>query len=313
MSAVRTIAKVKAFLAVTAVVLGLAATAGPLTAAGFSREVSGSPGVPSSRIGEPTVTDTVLYADDSPDLFAKAGAVRDALGFPAGAARSGRHVKDGLQNAEYDEVADLDSAGQPISLTQFDGRGRLVSAVRFDLPPRLSAKVTSDQASKAAQGVLARSGLMPSGKARVEPNPVAGGWDVHWPRTEAGFPVRGDETSVHVWQDGRIQGVARVEHEVSALPSKRLGQADAKDVVTHQFDAWFTGRGSGYAVQNMDLEWVEPNAAFDAGKIGAAPAPCRLAWVANVTPSGAAAEVIWQITLYVDAGNGTVIGGDVVE
>ena len=308
MSAVRTIAKAKPFLAVAAVVLGLAATSGPLTAAGFTKDVSGSPGFPASRLGQGAVTDTALYADDSPDVFA-----RDALGFPAGAARSGRHVKDGLQDAEYDEVADLDSAGQPISLTQFDGRGRLVTAVRFDLPPGLSAKVTSDQASKAAQGVLARSGLTPSGKARVEANPVAGGWDVHWPRIEAGFPVRGDETSLHVWQDGRVQSVARVEHQLSTLPSKRLGQADAHDVVTHQFDAWFAGRGSGYSVQNMDLQWVEPNAAFDPSKVGAPPTPYRLAWVADATPSGAAAEVIRQITLYVDAGNGTVIGGDVVE
>ena len=313
MSAVRTVAKAKPFLAVAAVILGLAATAGPLTAAGFSRDVSGLPDVLSSRIGQATVTDTVLYADDSPDVFARARAARDALGFPAGAARSGRHVKDGLRNAEYDEVADLDSAGRPISLTQFDGRGRLVTAVRFDLPPGLSAKVTSDQASKAAEAVLGRSGLTPAGKADAEPNPVAGGWDVHWPRTEGGFLVRGDETTVHVWQDGRIHSVARVEHQLSSLPSRRLGQADAQDVVRHQFDAWFAGRGSGYAVANMNLEWVEPNAAFDPSKIGATPASYRLAWVANVMPSGAAAEVLRQITLYVDAGDGTVIGGDVVE
>ena len=313
MSALRTVAKAKSFLAVAAVVLGLAATAGPLTAAGFTKDASGSPAVPASRIGQPTATDTVIYADDRPELFARAGAIRDALGFPAGAARSGRHVKDGMQKAEYDEVADLDSAGRPISLTQFDGGGRLVTAVRFDPPTAISGKVTSDQASKAAQGVLARSGLTPSGKAHVEPNPVAGGWDVHWARTEGGFPVRGDETSVHVWQDGRIHSVARVDHQLSTLPSKRLGQADAQGVVTRQFDAWFANRGSGYAVQKMDLEWVEPNAAFDPTKLGATPASYRLAWVADVTPSGAAAEVIRQITLYVDAGDGTVIGGDVVE
>lgn len=313
MSGLCTVAKAKSFLAVAAVVLGLAATAGPLTAAGFTKDASGSPAVPASKLGQPTVTDTVIYADDRPDLFARAGAIRDALGFPAGAARSGRHVKDGMQNAEYDEVADVDSAGQPISLTQFDGGGRLVTAVRFDPPPAISGKVTSDQASKAAQSVLARSGLAPSGKARVEPNPVAGGWDVHWPRTEGGFPVRGDETSVHVWQDGRIHSVARVDHQLSTLPSKRLGQADAQGVVTRQVDAWFANRGSGYAVQKMDLQWVEPNAAFDPSKLGATPASFRLAWVADVTPSGAAAEVIRQITLYVDAGDGTVIGGDVVE
>jgi hypothetical protein len=46
---------------------------------------------------------------------------------------------------------------------------------------------------------------------------------------------------------------------------------------------------------------------------GAGDEPYRLAWVANVQPSGSIADVVRLITLYVDAGDGTVIGGDVVE
>jgi hypothetical protein len=61
------------------------------------------------------------------------------------------------------------------------------------------------------------------------------------------------------------------------------------------------------------MEWVGPNAAFDTSKLGQAPEPYRLAWVANVKPSGAAADGITLITLFVDAGDGTIIGGDVVE
>ena len=51
--------------------------------------------------------------------------------------------------------------------------------------------------------------------------------------------------------------------------------------MTGQFDRWFAGRDSGYAVQQMNLEWVAPNAAFDPAKVGAAPGPYRLAWVAE--------------------------------
>ena len=313
MIAMRTVGRIKPFLALGAVVLALGATAGPLTAAGFTQALSGPKDVDAAAVRQRALDDTVIYADDRPDLFARAGAVRDALGFPAGSSRAGRHVRDGLQKAEYDEVAEVDSGGRPMSVAQFDGGGRLVNAVRFDIPPSLSARVTSDQASKAALGALARSGATPAGKARIEANSATGGWDMHWSRTEAGFPVRGDETSAHVWQDGRIQGVARVEHSVSALPSRQLAQADAQGAVTRQFDAWFSGRDSGYAIQNMDLEWVGPNAAFDPSKIGATPAPYRLAWVANVKPSGSAAEVVRLVTLYVDAEDGTVIGGDVVE
>jgi hypothetical protein len=63
----------------------------------------------------------------------------------------------------------------------------------------------------------------------------------------------------------------------------------------------------------MDLEWVGPNAAFDPSKLDATPAPYRLAWVANVKPSGPVAQSVRLITLYIDAGDGTVLGGDVVE
>ena len=64
---------------------------------------------------QPAIADTVLYADDSPDVFARAGAARDSFGFPIGASRTGRHVHDGLRKADYDEVTEVDSAGRPIS------------------------------------------------------------------------------------------------------------------------------------------------------------------------------------------------------
>ena len=307
------IRKIKALLATVIVVLGLAATAGPLTAAGFTKDGSTSPDITSSRVGQPSVADRVLYADDSPELFGKEAAVRNALGFPAGKSRAGRHATDGIQKVEYDEVAEVDSSGQPLSLARFDGAGRLINAVRFDLAPGAAGKVTGDEASKTAAGALARTGLTLAGRARVEANPLSGGWDMHWDRSEGGFPVRGDETSAHVWPDGRIQSVARVEHQVSAPPGKRLLRADAQQAATRQLAKWFSSGESGYSIDTMDLQWVGPNAAFDPSKIDSPSVAYRLAWVVNVKPAGVAAEAIRLITIYVDAGNGTVIGGDVVE
>ena len=78
-------------------------------------------------------------------------------------------------------------------------------------------------------------------------------------------------------------------------------------------DQWFAGRNSGHTIQGMDLEWVEPNGAFDPARITDSAQPYRLAWVANVKPTGAAANYVWLMTLYVDAGDGSIIGGDVVE
>ena len=311
----KTSGAVKAVLAAAVVVFGLAATADRMvaTSSGGSNTVVGVGGVDGAKVGPPVVTATVINADDSPDVFRRAASARDAFGFPVGAKRTGKHVHDTYRPTDYDEVEEVDGTGQPLALTQFDPTGRLVAAVRFDRPFATSPKIDRDAATKAATTGLSASGVAVAGQYQADADPVLGGWNVHWDRSQDGFKVRGDETRVHVWPDGRIQSVARVEHPLTAAPAERLGIDDAKKVVNGQFDRWFAGRGSSYAVQQMSLEWVGPNAAFDAAKLSAAPAPYRLAWVANVKPSGVAAGYVSLVTLYVDAANGTILGGDVVE
>jgi len=293
-------------------VLGLGLSTGQLTAATISGGVTQTPAV-ASIAGQPGITETAIYADSRPDVFARAGKARDAFGFPAGQRRSGRHVHDGFQNSDYDEVSDVDSAGNTVSMTQFDTDGSLVSAVRFDAPPALVANSSSDAATRAAERGLAASGMQALGQARPKENSVAGGWDVHWDRVENGLTVRGDETSVHVWQDGRIQSVARVEHKLAAEPAHKLGQGEAHQAADRQVSIWFSGRNTGYSMEEMGIQWVGPNAAFDPSKVGAEGEPYRMAWVVNVKPSGSVADYVRLITLYVDAGDGTIIGGDVVE
>ena len=303
--------KIRSFLAVGTVVLSLAVSTGQLTAAGLVSGNAPSSGDNSVGLGRSTI-ETPIYADDAPKVFAHAATVRDGLGFPAGANRSGKHVKDALQKSEYDEVDELDNAGRQISIAQFDTAGDLVAAVRLDIPSGFMVKATRDGASKAAERALAKVSLAAVGQAQVEDDPVAGGWNVHWDRVQDGFAVRGDETRVRVWQDGRIQSVAHVEHKLASAPVTQLTR-DAGQRAVWQLDKWFAGRGFGYAIQGMNLEWVGPNTAFDPAKVGATGEPYRLAWVANVQPSGSISDVVRLITLYVDAGDGTVIGGDVVE
>jgi len=288
-------------------------SAGQLTAAS-STSAGSFPAVgEAARAAQSLVKETVLNANDSSEVFARAHAARDALGFPAGSKSAGRHVHDGLQNTDYDEVTEVDAVGQTITVAQFDAAGHLLAALRFDSPSGSAPAVTGDAAALSAQRGLAALGVTVRGQARLDVNPAAGGWDVHWDRAQDGFAVRGDETRVHVWPDGRIQSVARVEHPLTAAPTRSLGQAEAQQAVIRQVDKWFAGKDSGYMVGGLDLEWVGPNAAFDSSKVGTAEAPYRLAWVANIKPSGAASSYVRLITLFVDAGDGTVIGGDIVE
>lgn len=262
---------------------------------------------------QPQRVETILSADDNPSVFTRAGKARDALGFPVGVNRTGRHVKDSFTNTEYDEVDEVDAAGQPVALTEFDKAGRLTAAVRFDTPTKPAAKLTANAAAGTAQRALAAAGIALAGTAQVESAGSSGDWDVHWARTQGNLPVRGDETRVRISPDGSVQSVARVEHSLAAAPQSRIDTQAARRIATATADGWFASRGFGYDIASVDLQWVSPNTAFDP-KVAADPqAPYRLAWVANVKPSGPATDYLRLVTLYIDAGSGSVIGGDVIE
>jgi hypothetical protein len=309
---IKSISAIRALIVAGAVVLGLAVSTGQLTAATVTV------GTPSgddyaAMVRQPSTVATTIYEDSRPDVFARHGKARDAFGFPVGSKRAGRHVHDGYQNLDYDEVSEVDSAGKTVSMTQFGLDGQLVAAMRFDTQPVQLTRATGDAAVRAALRSLTSVGMQVGGDARATENDISGGWDVSWHRVEDGIAVRGDETRVHVWHDGRIQSAARVAHQLAAAPGGRLGQTEARQAVDRQMNAWLTDKQSGYSVGAMDVQWVGPNAAFDPSKLNAAPAPYRMAWVVNVKPSGAAVDYVQLITLFIDAGDGSIIGGDVVE
>lgn len=299
-------------LAGAAVAACLAMAPAQLSGVGPTGSGSGAAGL--NRIGGGTQvgTDSAFTRADRPDVFARAGAARHALGFPTGSRSDGRHVHD-ARGSDYDEVTEIDSAGRALALTQFAGDGHLLAAVRFDLPSGTAGKATGQTAAQSALRGLTASGISVAGQARTEADPVSGGWQVRWSRSLGGFAVRGDETRVHVWSDGRIQSVAHVQHELATAPGTVLSRTAAADVVAGQCDKWFVDDTSGCQLQGMDVEWVGPNATFDATQLGNSETPYRLAWVANVKPTGTMSELVRLITFYVDAEDGKIIGGDVVE
>lgn len=298
---------VKSVAATAAIVTCLVVTAGQLAAAPRPTGPSGP-----DLLGNPTRVETALDAGSGAAVLAREGKTRDALGFPVGVKRVGKHVRDGFEQVEYDEVTETDFAGRVTAVTQFDTKGRLRAAVRLDSPPRGGLKVTLDGAVRSAQRSALAAGLTVETPSTSDADQAAGGWTIHWARVQDGVPVRGDETRVQVWPDGRIQSVAHIEHDLAAA-TQRIGLAGARQVASSNLDRWFASRNSGYTIQSLSLEWVEPNAAFDPTRTTSAAAPYRLAWVADVKPTGDAANYMWLITLFVDAADGTIIGGDFVE
>ena len=287
-----------------------------MCAAVSAGHIAAAPRLPDSNSAPPELATRVEVAlDASADavLIAREGRTRDALGFPVGVKRIGHHVIDGFENAEYDEVTELDSAGNLESVIQFDSKGRLRGAVRVGPAPAPGPRLTQAGAVRSAQKSALAAGLAVGAPTSTEADQATGGWTVHWARTQNGVRVRGDETRAQVWPDGRIQSVARAEHDLAAAPVSRISSDTARQVSGANLERWFAGRNSGYTIQKLDLEWVGPNAAFDPAGIGAAEAPYRLAWVAEVKPSGDAANAVWLMSLFVDAGDGTIIGGDFVE
>jgi hypothetical protein len=291
-----------------AVAVCLVVSAGRLTAAP-------RPAGPSSQdvLGTPTRVETALDATGNASALARAGNTRDALGFPVGVQRIGKHVRDGFESVEYDEVSEIDSVGKVTSLTQFDAKGRLRAAIRLDGAPTGGSSVSRETATAMAKRSAAATGLTAGATSVAEVDQATGGWTVRWARVEGGVPVRGDETRVRVWPNGRIQSVSNVGHELATAPSVTLAPETARRIASANMTRWFANRSSGYAIQTVNLEWVEPNGAFDPSRITAAPQPYRLAWVTDVKPTGAAADYMWLISLFVDAGDGNIIGGDFVE
>ena len=66
-------------------------------------------------------------------------------------------------------------------------------------------------------------------------------------------------------------------------------------------------------VKGLGLAWVPPNDTFAPAAPDAPSATLRLAWVARVTTSGALTENLRALEVYIDAGDGSVIGGDILR
>jgi hypothetical protein len=256
--------------------------------------------------------ETQLSAEAHAALIDRASRVRDGLGFPAGKNRTAAHVRDGFQNTEYDEVDEIDSDGRVAAIIQFDSAGQLKAAVRFDGSKKGGRKVAAQDAIASATRSATAVGLALDAVAAADANEATGGWSVRWQRVEDGVRVRGDEIRVELWPNGQAWSVARVEHALAPRPGQTMAAEQALQVATANLDRWFAGQSSSYVLQSLDLEWVEPNDALGSSSVEPA-SPYRLAWVVQAETSGEVSDYLYLISVFVDAEDGAIIGGDFVE
>lgn len=283
--------------------------------------VAGGPGGPATgsaanpyAAGQPAAARTVLRDAAAGRLRAAAAPGWALLGTKRVASTRVERITNRFTATTYDEVTDLDAGGRPIALQRFDRAGRLVAAVRFGLQATDRIAIDDPVGAASAAGRLARGlRLDPAGSPAVR-RAGGGDWVVTWPRIVHGVPVRGDGVRVQVWADGSLHVAVRTERPLADEPPSRISATDAGRLVERHLDAWFGGSDrAGLRPGAPALAWVAPNDTFDHA-VPDAPSPIlRLAWVVEVRTSGTLAGGLRALELYIDAGDGRLLGGDVLR
>jgi hypothetical protein len=297
-------ARMATAIAVAGTAMAIGSPGGILTGDATDRFVSGSP-----------VTErTPVAADRAASTLALAAAFRSRLGLPEPAVSRVERVVDRFDGTAYDEVTASDREGQALHLERFDAGGRLIGAVAFGWQAAGGTLLPNAEAARARGNRLAADlGLGPTGTPDVRQGPDDTGWTLTWPRIVDGVPVPGDGVRVELWPDGRMHAIVRTERSLAARPSVTLDQATARGRATATLRAMFGSSSGGVRIASLGLAWVAPNSAFDPAGPDAPGATLRLAWVVEARTSGELADGLRAVKLFLDAGSGTLIGGDVLR
>lgn len=246
-------------------------------------------------------------------VSARATALSNALGLHGVTHRTER-LDDRFEHRVYDEVTSFDAGGREVAISRFDVDGRVVMAVGLGWRPGPGRAIAADTAERRATEVAAVAGLAVAGRPTTHRSAGAGGWAVSWPRVVDGVRVAGDGLRVLLWSDGSFHGLARQERQLAAAPARPISAEAARVAAETAAAARFERTGSGaLRVVATEQAWVAPNDTWDPARPDAPDAVLRLAWIVRFETSGELAERVRLVAYWIDAGDGSVLGGDVVE
>ncbi len=275
--------------------------------------VAGStPAADPFRAGQVGVSRTSLPAAVTQPFTERARADASALGLPGGSSLSVERVVDRFRSSMYTQVTAVDRAGHPVTLTRYDAGGRLLTAIRFGWR-QPTGSVNAGAAADGARALVAAAGLTPPGVPDVSRS-ADGGFSVTWQRTSEGLPVRGDGIRLTLWADGTLHALARQERTLAAAPATRLARHEAERLAGAQLGRWLAPDQRPLAqVTDAQLAWVAPNDMFASARPDAPSPVLRLAWVVTIRSAGVLAERWRALELYLAAGDGALLGGDILR
>ncbi len=251
-------------------------------------------------------------ADELARARARGQAVVAALGLPGVTQRVERQ-QDLFEHRTFDEVTALDAGGREVAIARLELDGSVAMAVSLGWRPSGGAALDGPAAERRAFGLAHAAGVPLAGRPTVGRSAGAGGWSVAWTRTVDGVAVRGDGVRIALWPDGSFHGLTRSERPLAPAPARQLGAAEARRAAVAVVATRLAGAAGDLSIVAAERAWVAPNDAFGGPRLDAPAETLRLAWAVQLAASGSLADRLRAVEVWIDAGDGHVLGGDVVE
>lgn len=242
----------------------------------------------------------------------RAKALTAALGIP-GASHRAIRLDDKLEHRTYDEVTSFDGRGREVALSRFELDGTVAMAVALGWQPGTGRAVDAAGAARSAVAVARAAGLAVGGQPAARTSAGSGGWSVTWTRRVDGVPVRGDGVRILLWPDGSFHGLTRSDRPLAMAPSRSITAAEARAAAGTLAARLFGAANTEARIVAIERAWIAPNDTFEPAAPDAPAATLRLAWIVRFESHGALAERLRQAEVWIDVGNGNLLGGDVVE
>jgi hypothetical protein len=251
-------------------------------------------------------------ADDLARARARGQAVAAALGLP-GVNHRVQRLDDAFEHRTYDEVTSTDAAGHEVAITRLDLDGSVAMAVSLGWHPGGGRPLDGPAAANRALALARQVGLAPAGRPSVRSSAGAGGWAVAWARTVDGVVVRGDGLRISLWPDGALHGLTRTERPLAPAPARTLDVDAARSAATAVVTTALGGSSGELRIVTTERVWVAPNDMFGGARLDAPAGTLRLAWAVRFEARGSLAERLPSVEVWIDAADGRLLGGDVME